>query len=116
MTNPTDDDRPTFTLDLVEAYERELDDALTAAGVKHDVWHDEDGDEGWHITIEAGEERGLHEGGTQCEVTLAWWTRDDTWYRTWIDQHGHPSTFPEKALNDGAGVDAVAAYVKGEIS
>lgn len=63
---------------LVAERTNQIAEALTETDAE--VFYDEDGDEGWHITIGAGHEHYRAEGGTSRESVLTYWTRDDTWY------------------------------------
>ena len=112
----TSDPRITTDADrAIVARVTELDDAFRAASVDAEVWYDEDGDEGWHITITAGPTVYLRGGGTQEAVVLAYWTRDDTWY--WSDvtnvsptHGGEDSTYPAREFPHGA-TEPTAAIV-----
>lgn len=110
----------------VKACQDALEAALEAEGLGVDqaeVWRDEDGDEGWHITIEAGGEEYLRGGGTQREVVLAYWTRDDTWYLSLVLDGdsalgGRSTTMPAAELPGGANEppSAVAQLVRDRIA
>ncbi len=94
----------------VKTYHAALEAALDAEGLGVDqaeVWSDDDGGEGWHITIEAGGEEYLRGGGTQRQVVLAYWTRDDTWYLSLVVDGdsalgGRSTTMPASELPGGA--------------
>ena len=69
----------------------EYETALRATGLNPEVFYDEDGDEGWHITIGAGHEHPMQGGGTSREITVSYWTRDETWYWDRVDADGDRS-------------------------
>jgi hypothetical protein len=94
----------------------ELADALLAEPFYASVLYDEDGDEGWHVTIEAGAEHYREEGGTSREFTLAYWTRDETWYwETLGEDSRHSGPWPHRTLHGGSSVADVVDVVRAHV-
>lgn len=93
-----------------------LADALLAEDFYANVWYDEDGGEGWHITIEAGEEHYREEGGMSREFTLAYWARDDTWYWETVSETGRQSgPWPHRTLHNASPVADVVDVVRAHV-
>lgn len=93
--------------------EQEIEAALTAAGIPAEVFHDEDGDEGWHLTIGAGHEHYREGGGTGREFGLTFWTRSDEWLWDRLRPDGHKEgPWPCRDLDAGSAVAEVVAYVR----
>ncbi len=94
----------------------ELADALLAEPFYATVFCDEDGDEGWHVTIEAGEEHYREGGGMSREFTLAYWTRDETWYWETLGEGSRRSgPWPHRTLHGGSTVTEVVAVVRANV-
>lgn len=91
----------------------EIELALKDAGVKAQVFYEDDGDEGWHITISAGREILLDGGGCDPEFGLTYWTRSGEWLWQYVGQRYHQRSgpWPERALGDDTPAAEVAEYV-----
>lgn len=102
--------------DLIELGQ-EIEAALTAAGIANEVFHDEDGDEGWHLTVGAGHEHYMEQGGAARELTLAYWTRDSTWYWDRVEADSKRSgPWPCRDLDAGSDVAQIVAYVRRNVT
>lgn len=111
MTNPKarvmDDDEREIS-DRTDAIEA----AMTSTGIDFEIFYDEDGGEGYHITVMSGDEHYRAEGGMQREYTLAYWTRDDTWYWDVLSEAGRRSgPWPCRDLEGNADADEIARYI-----
>lgn len=90
----------------------EIQAALNARGVKFDSFYEEDGGEGWHITISAGEEVPIDGGGCDPEFGLTFWTRSDEWLWGYVTPHHERSgPWPARELDAGSTPDEVAEFV-----
>lgn len=98
---------------LVQERVWDIEEALKAAGVTAEVFYDEDGDEGWHLTISAGREIVLAGGGCDHEFGLTYWTRSEEWLWQYVDRQHHQRSgpWPEGVLAGDATAAEVAQYV-----
>ena len=100
----------------------QIQQALLEAGIDAEVFYDEDGDEGWHITVVAGHEHYRTEGGMSREFVLAYWTRDDTWYwETLSSGSDHTGPWPLRVgqpdyLDGGSETSAIVEHIRVNIT
>lgn len=96
----------------VAAHTAELDTALAATGITYEIFYEEDGGEGWHITISAGREVPVG-SGCENEFGLAFWTRSDEWLWGYVTREHHESSgpWPCRDLDAWADAEEVAQYV-----
>ncbi len=86
--------------------------ALQDFDAPHDVFWEEDGGEGWHITVSAGEQIPIDGGGCDPEFSLTFWTRSDEWLWGCVSKHHERSgPWPARELDAGSGVAEVVEFV-----
>lgn len=91
----------------------EIDVAIAATGIEYEIAYEDDGDEGWHITISAGAEISVNGGGCESEFGLAFWSRrGGEWLWGFVDgRHDSSGPWPCRDLDAGATAVEVAEYV-----
>lgn len=88
-------------------------EALQDEVFAHDVFYEDDGDEGWYVAIHAGHQHYLRSGGSAAEFTLAFWTRDNTWHWDRVEASGKRSgPWPCRDLDAAAQAAEVVEYVR----